>query len=293
MGGSMSKTNIRKSFTEKELKENLKEAHERLLKNLDSGKYLMAAFYSFDLARIYDILENKKKSIEYYRSALEYLGNTDFRSMTITLECLLALGKPEEALKSALDSNTCRRPEIAVLYEKLGEEETARQIFAELAVEQVEKANENEFFKPHFLQAASDLWARAHNTDKAYTYNQEALNTWEKMKDKVERALYPVEEAWLYEEVGYIHEKAGNFETAIKYYKEAKAKYELAYTEDPVSTGAHQVDGDWDYYKTYFFYFQFLGSPMFKLRVEHPMRYDYRRIRFRILNLEAQMKDKL
>ena len=286
----MNKINIRKSFKDEELKENLKEAHERLLKNLDSGKYLMAAFYSFDLARIYNILENRKKSIEYYRSALEYLGNTDFQSMTITLECLLALGKPKEALRAAIESNTCRRPELAVLYEKLGEEETARRIFAELAVEQVEKANRSAFFKPHFLQYVSDLWARAQNPKKARKYNEQAIETWEKMKDNVERPLHTVEEAWLFEEVGYIYEKTGKFETAIEYYEKAKQMYELAYREDPPAVYTHQIDGDWDYYKEIFFYLQLLGTRMFKLRVENPMKYDFRRIKYRMLKLEEQVK---
>jgi tetratricopeptide (TPR) repeat protein len=94
----------------------------------------------------------------------------------------------------------------------------------------------------------------------------------------------------LHEEVGYIYEKAGKFETALKYYEKARSKYEDAYTKDPGIVFTHQVDGDWDYYKG-FFYVQFLGQRMFRLRVEYSMKYDYRRIKYRTLNLEDQMKD--
>jgi tetratricopeptide (TPR) repeat protein len=56
------------------------------------------------------------------------------------------------------------------------------------------------------------------------------------------------------EEVGYIYEKAGKFETAIEYYEKAKQMYELAYEEDPASVYTHQIDGDWDYYKEIFLF---------------------------------------
>ncbi len=193
-------------------------------------------------------------------------------------------------MEVALNDFNHTKLEIAKYYERAGKHDVARKLFAEVAIEQSKKINECEFFKPHVLQKVSDLWSKAQDAEKACTYNERAVEAWEK-SDAFERSLYLVEEAWLYEEVGYIYEKAGNFEMAMHYYQKAKPTYEQTYTEDPTATGAHQVDGDWDFYREYF-YVQFLGIRMFKLRVEHPMKYDVRRIRYRILNLEEQIKTK-
>lgn len=288
----MKKTEIfKKLFSQQELEENLQEAQGRLQKELKNKDFTIAAFYSFDIAYIYELLRTKKKAEHYYRITLEYLNRAKFQFLWVKQECLLALGKHQEALETALNDSHHTKLELAKLYEKAGEYGISRQLFTELAVEQSKKANEaGEFFKPHFLQGTSDLWARAHNENEACIYNRRAIEAWEKMKDNIDKSLELIEEAWLYEEVGYIYEKAGKFETAMEYYEKAKSKYEQAYTEDPTSTGAHQVDGDWDYYKERFFYLQFLGIRMFRLRIEHPMKYDYRRIKYRILNLKEQMK---
>ena len=288
----MEKAKISKMlFTQQELKEYLQEAYKKLQKELHGQNYTMSSFYSLDLARIYGIMGFKRKSLEYYKSTLEYLDRTEFQSLTIKLECLLALGKPEEALEIAQKSGRCRRLKLAVLYEENGNLEVAQQLYTELAAEKSRKINENRFFRPHFLQEVSDLWSRAQNMKEASIYNQKAEEEWEVMKDTIQRSLELVEEAWLYEEVGYIYEKADKFGTAEEYYKKAKSLYEQAYTEDPAVTMTHQVDGDWDYYKEHFFYLQFLGLPIYKLRVEHPMKYDYRRIRYRILNLKVSLLD--
>jgi len=50
------------------------------------------------------------------------------------------------------------------------------------------------------------------------------------MKDNIGRSLHSIEEAWLFEEVGYIYEKAGEFEKALEYYKMAEAKYRVLVT---------------------------------------------------------------
>ena len=75
----MSKTNIRKSFTEKELKENLQKAYDSLQRELNDKDYQMAAFYSFDIAHIYGLTSNRKKAREYYTYTLEYLDQTNFQ----------------------------------------------------------------------------------------------------------------------------------------------------------------------------------------------------------------------
>ena len=284
----MKKTKIfKKLFTEQELKENLQEARSKLQKELENRNFTIAAFYSFDIAYIYEFLGDKKKAEYHYQTTIEYVNRAEFKFLWITQECLLALGKHKQALEITLNDPHHTNLELANLYEKAGEYDLSRQLCAELAMEQSEKASKSTFFKPHFLQNASDLWSKACNVKKTREYNQGALQAWEKMKGS-SKSLHPIEKAWLLEEVGYIYEKAGNYETALTDYKKAKSTYEEAYIEDITCTLTHQIDGDWDYYKEDFFRVQFLGLRMFKLRVEHPMKYDYRRIRFRILNLKEQ-----
>lgn len=288
----MEKTKIlRMLFTQEELKEYLRKTYKELQEESHNGDYVMSSYYSLDLARIYEIMGFTKKSNKYYESALEYLDYTGFQSLTIRFECLLALGRPEEALEIAQNSNRCRRPKLASLYEENGKFEVAQRLYTELAEEKSKEINENYFFRPHLLQEVSDLWNRARNTREASIYNLKAEKEWEDMKDNIQSPLKPIEKAWLYEEVGYIYEKASQFGTAMEYYKKAEFMYEKGYTEDPDGTLINQVDGDWDYYKEHFFYLQFLGFPMYKLRVEHMMKYDHRRIRYRILNLKEKMKE--
>lgn len=282
--------NLRRLFTEQELVEDLQKANVRLDKELKKKDFTIATFYSFDIAYIYELLGNKKKAEHHYQNTLRYLDHADFKFLRIRIECLRALGKHKEALEAALDDSHYTKLGLAKLYEKAGKPDVAREIYTELAIEHSKKAIESMFFKPHFLQYASDLWERAQNLEKARKYNERAVEAWERMRDKKERPLHTIEEAWLYEEVGYIYEKADKFEIAMEYYEKSKEIYELAYEEDPAAVYTHQVDGDWDYYKEIFFYLQLFGTRIFKLRVENPMKYDYRRIRYRILNLKEQMK---
>jgi tetratricopeptide (TPR) repeat protein len=279
---------FRKFFSMRELEENLQEAQSRLQKELKNKDFTIAAFYSFDVAYIYELLRNRKKAEHYYRTTLYYLDRATVQFLWVRQECLLALGEYQEALETALNDPHHSKLELAELYRKAGEYEISRQLFAELAMEKSEEIIWDMFFKPHFLQETSDLWSKACNMEKAREYNLQALEVWEKMKDTIQEPMELVEEAWLYEEVGYIYEKAGKFETALKYYEKAKSKYKEAYTEDPHAVFTHQVDGDWDYYQGNFFV-QFLGLRIYKLRVEHPMKYDHRRIRYRILNLKEQI----
>ena len=281
---------FRKAFSMQELEENLQEAHRRLQKELKNKDFTIAAFYSLDVAYIYELLGNTEMAEHYYRTTLHHIDHAKIQFFWVKQECLLALGKCQEALETALNDPHHSNLELAELYRKTGEIEISRQLFSELAIEKAEEVVWDMLFKPHFLQETSDLWSRACNIEKAREYNQQAVGAWEKIKDTIEGPMELVEEAWLYEEVGYIYEKAHKFETALKYYEKAKSKYEDAYTEDPDAVFTHQVDGDWDYYKG-FFYVQFLGQRMFRLRVEHPMKYDYRRIKYRTLNLKDQMKD--
>ncbi|MGD2249792.1 MAG: hypothetical protein PVF58_15395 [Candidatus Methanofastidiosia archaeon] len=282
---------LKKLFTEQELEAYLEKAHHNLQGELEEKDFTQAAFYSFDLAFIYQLQGDKKRAEHYYCTTIEYVDLAKFKPLSVKQECLNALGKHEKALEVALNNPNHTKLGIAKYYERAGKHDVARKLFAEVTIEESKKINEEcEFFKPHVLQNVSDLWRKAQDAKKARKYNEQAVKAWEK-SDAFEKSLYLIEEAWLYEEVGYIYGEAGKLETAMHYYEKAESKYEQAYTEDPTATGAHRVDGDWDFYREYF-YVQFIGTRMFKLHVEHPMKYDQRRIKYRILNLEEQMKIK-
>ena len=290
---------FRKLFAEGELEELLEKAFETLRKYTEmienpekdsfNQAYRMAVFYSLDIAHIYDLLGDREKAEKHYRATIEYLDCADFQPLWIRIECLDVLGKHKEALEAALDDSHYTKLGLAKLYEKAGKHDVAREIYTELAMEQSKKAIKSKFLPLLFLQHASDLWARAQRTEEARKYNERAVKAWERMKDRIERSLHTIEEAWLFEEVGYIYEQAGKIEIAINYYKKAKAEYELAYTEDFTATGAHQVDGDWDYYARCF-YFQLPEILKIELSLEYSMMFDFRRIKYRMLNLEEKMR---
>lgn len=282
---------FRKLFTEQELKEKLQKAKCNLQKELKDKDYRMAAFRSLDIAHLYDILEDKMKSKQYYRSTLDYLDHATFQPLWIRLECLGALGKHEEALKAASDDPHYTQLGLAILYEKAGHHDSAEKIFIELAIEQSRKPKESMVFHPLLLQYISDLWERAQNIREAQRYNLEAVKAWEEMKNNLERSLVPIEEAWLYEEIGYIYEKAAEFEMAMDYYKRAEANYELAYTKDATSSEVHYVDGDWDHY-IQCFRLQLPEILMIDLSFEYFIEFDFRRIKYRIINLKEKMEVK-
>ena len=174
------------------------------------------------------------------------------------------------------------------LYRELGKEYEARLLYAGLANHSVALSEAYHFWRPHNLQDAANLWERTKHPEKAQLLNQRAVEAWEKMKG--DRDYDPIEKAWLYEEVGYIYEKTGKFETAMTYYQKAKSKYERAYTSKYLaSTESNQVDGDWERYKGHFI----LQIPDFRLinfDSDSSQGNDCRRIKYRILNLKEQMK---
>ncbi len=284
---------FRKLFTERELKENLQKAHKNLQREINEKNYWMAACFSFDLARIYDLSHEKKKSKHYYRTTLEYMNRADFQSLQMRVMCLIALDKSEEALKTVLDNPPHNKKELAKFYETLGKFEISQKIYAEIAVKQLCDHDRMEnFIYPHCLQYISDLWEKAQNIEKAHEYNQKAVEEWEKAQNFLERNLYPIEKAWMYEGIGYIFEKSGEFEEAMKYYEKALKKYELVNTKEyRVSSKAHYIDGDWDYYYIKYFYFQLPEILMFNLTVEDFMKFNFRRVKYRILKLEMQMQE--
>ncbi|KYK35781.1 MAG: hypothetical protein HXS46_17035 [Theionarchaea archaeon] len=281
---------LRKLFTEQELNAILQKAHNSLQKELNDKDYRMAAFYSLDIAHIYDLLGDREKAEQHYRITTEYLDCADFQPLWIRLECLRALGKLEEAVKAALSNPSHSKIELAELYKEAGKHDIARKIYAELATRQFCNPDRLEnFIYPQYLQHISNLWERAQNAEKAREFNESAREAWEKVEAKLEKHLYPIEKAWLNEGVGYIYEKACNFEKAMDYYQKAGEEYDLANMEKyRASSETHQVDGDWDHYAIYF-YTQLPETLMINF-LEYFMKFNFRRIKYRILMLEEKMR---
>ncbi len=128
--------------------------------------------------------------------------------------------------------------------------------------------------------------------EKSGEYNQKALEEWERTENNLQEKLYPIEEAWLYEGVGYIYEKAGRLEKALEYYRKSEEKYGQADQEEYLtSTIAHIFDGDWDFFYGKYFDMQIQEKEIMRLRYEDPMKSQFRRIKYRILLLEEKMKE--
>ena len=283
---------FRTLFTEEELKQLLNKARENLSKELKGKNYWTAACLSFDLARIYTILQNEKESKHYYRVTLEYLDRADFQSLWMRVECLRALGKNEKALETVLSNPPHNQRKLAEFYSKLGKSKISQQLYVESAKKESLNPDEMEnFMYPQWLQYISDLWEKANNNEKKREYNQMALKMWEETEN-IMNNLYPIEKAWMYEGIGYIYEKADNVVKAMNYYKRAKKEYELACKKEYLaSSETHHIDGDWDYYMK-FFYFQLPEILMINLLVDHFMKVHLRRIEYRIISLKEQIKDK-
>ncbi|MGD2249794.1 MAG: hypothetical protein PVF58_15405 [Candidatus Methanofastidiosia archaeon] len=255
--------------------------------------YLMVFTYS-EIAQFYELLGNKKKRNLYYEKIIDMWH--DHPGKFTESECvgaLRALKRSEEALQIVLSNPKGWGVEtLARLYEEVGRKAEAIVIYSSLAIYSFEFSEAYyPFWQPHYLQEASDIWTRAESPDYVSKYNQRAVKAWEDLKGNIQKSLALIEEAWLYEEVGYIYEKAKEFEMAMEYYEKAQSKYKKAHTEEPHIVGAHQIDGDWDIYFGFFIY-QIPDFGFIHFRFEYPEKNDYRRIKYRILNLEEQMKTK-
>ncbi len=283
---------LRKVFTEQELNAAFQKAYDNLQRELNGRDYRMAAFYSFDIAHVCELMNNKETAREYYIHTLEYLDQADFQPHWTKLGSLCALGKLEEALKAELSDRYPSKFWLAFIYEEMGDYKNAQRLYSELAAEKSWNPEESEdYLYPHFLQEVSDLWAKAHNIQESCRYNMMAVQMWEKVKVNIQKHLHPIEEAWLLEEVGYIYEQAAKSDTAMKYYRKAEAMYCLAYAKEYLtSTEVNQIDGNWDYYNEYFFEQLFPENLLMNLKVDST-NYDFRRIKYRILSLKEQMKN--
>lgn len=278
----------RKLYTQKELKHKI-EQHIRELKRSQSEKDFQSTLsVCYDIGCLYEILEDEEKSRYYYqKTADEWNSHLDKIPSHICVNALEALGRHEEALEVILAHPGNWNPRaLAYSYEKLGRKKEAVLIYAGLSYCSYKLSEAYyRFWQPHYLQEGADLCEKAGLTERARIYNQRAVEAWEKMKDNIERSLHPIEEAWLYEEVGYIYEKAGNLRTALEYYREAESKYKQAYIEDADSTEANQLDGDWDDYWGFFVH-QIPDFRLIYFCLDGSEENDYRRIKCRILSLE-------
>jgi tetratricopeptide (TPR) repeat protein len=252
----------------------------------------MASLY-YDIGCLYELLDEEEKSRYYYQKIVdEWNAHPDDIPYYICVHALEALKKSKEAFEIILAyAPNWDLMNLASFYEKLGRPKEAHLLYAGLASFSARLSRAyHVFWRPHYLREAADLWEKAELPEMAHRHSKEAVEAWEKMKDTIGINLGHIEEAWLYEEVGYIYEKVGKFKTALEYYEKAKSKYEEAYTEDTLAVIAHQIDGDWDDYLG-FFAKQIPDFRLIFFRPDGPEENDYRRIKYRILNLKDQMKD--
>ena len=282
---------IKNLYTRDELQQKISKCLQDYKKFKSKNHYYMMAFVYSDVAHLYELLGNKKKRDLYYEKIIEMWH--DHPGKFTELECvsaLSALQRSEEALYIVLSNPKGWKVEtLAQLYEEVGKKAEAIVIYSSLAIYSFRFSEAYyPFWQPHYLQEASDIWTRIESPDYASKYNQKAVVAWEDLKDNIQKSLSLIEEAWLYEEVGYIYEKAGKFETAMDYYQKAQFRYKKAYTKEPTAVGAHQIDGYWKRYFKFFIY-QIPDFGFIHFRCEHPENNDYRRIKYRILNLEEQM----
>jgi tetratricopeptide (TPR) repeat protein len=274
---------VKALFTKRELERLLNKSCSRLQQNLERKDFSTVTFYNFDIARLCQFLGEKEKAQSQFEKTLEYEEQSKYPWINIRVKCLIALRRKEEARETALNSPYPTEHWLATVYEELGDHDLAQTLYAELAAEHSKKADESTYFQPQRFQYASDFWEKAHNTRESRIYNQKAVEAWERI-GSVKESLHSIERAWLYEEVGYIYQKAGNSEIAMDFYRKAWAYYREAYMIDVTATETNQVDGDWDHYSQWFSA-QIPDNIVFKFRCEHPMKYDQRRMRYRKLSL--------
>ncbi len=283
---------VKKLYMQEELKHKIEQHITELRRSQTEKDFRSIASVCYDIGCLYEILGEEEKSRYYYQKIVdEWNAHPGEVPYYICVNALEALNRPEEALQIILTHPRNWDPRtLAHFYEKLRRKEEAALIYAGLSYYSYKLSEAYyHFWRPHYLQEGVDLCEKAGLSERARIYNKRAIEAWEEMKDNIGRSLHSIEEAWLYEEVGYIYEKAGKFEPALEYYKRSEARYEQAYTEDVASTKANQIDGDWDDYWG-FFVEQIPDFRLIYFRSDGPEENDYRRIRYRILNLKEQVK---
>ena len=265
-GGKMKNPILKKLYTEEELHCKIEQHMARYKRWQSKNDYRLMAFECYDIARFFELLEDKERSDYYYQEIVDgwkaYPGEV-FDHLCVS--ALKALNRPEEALEVVLEHPERWSPiTLAGIYNKLGRTREAQLIYAGLSYYSYRTSEVRHlFWRPHYLQEAADLCEKGQDFRNVHMYNQKAVAAWEEAKNNMQEQIKLIEEAWLYEEVAYIYEKAAVF--------------------------VHQIDGDWDKYYGFFAY----QIPDFRLiffRSDIPEKNDCRRMKYRFLNLEEQMK---
>jgi len=142
----------------------------------------------------------------YQKIVDEWSANPEEVPYHTCVNALEALGRPEEALQTILKHPRNWNPRIlARFYEELGRKEEAILIYAGLSYYSYKLSEAYyPFWQPHYLQEGADLCEKAGLYERLRIYKRRAIEAWEKMKGNIGRSLHFIEEAWLFEEVGYI-----------------------------------------------------------------------------------------
>ena len=283
---------IMKLYTPEEIQKKINEHMNKYEDSRIKNDYKSMISTCYDIACLYELLNDKEKSGYYYQKVIdEWNAHPDKFAESVYINTLKKLHLPKEALKVVLKNPRKWGIEtLALLYEELGNHGEALLLYAGMATCSYKIARvHHPFWRPHYFQEAADLRERAQHTEIVSIYNQQAVKAWEKVKDNIGDHLELIEKAWLLEEVGYIYEKAEKFETAMEYYEKSKALYEQAYDEDPTAVSTHHIDGDWDEYWGFFIH-QIPDFRFVHFHLDGPEENDYRRMKYRILNLKEQMK---
>jgi len=229
-------------------------------------------------------------SIEMERKAPE-----NYRHTHSIIVSLMSLGKYNEVLQMMLTKGNWHKHAIAEIYEKKGDIEEARNLYRTGAQEYEKKTIGDEwYFRPQYYQDASDLWERAGDIKKAKENNKKAIQSWLELRNKLEENEPPIHLGWLYEEVGYIYEKGGDFKEAFRYYNAAEEKYKLAYSKKhETDTSAYKADQTWSYRVDEHFFIQIPEMSEWGFYMDYKSGDpDFKRIKFRKLLLEEKMKGK-
>jgi hypothetical protein len=282
---------IQNLFREEELKNKYRTISNALWKEISLKNYQIAGFYYIDLSHISILLENESESKKNYQNALNYLQMGSLNLSFLKAECLIHLGEIDKALKIVIKTFSQNKSVLAQLYEIAGMHSQVQSCYEQIAQTYTWKPEyTRDHLFPLFLQHHSDLWAKAKNMEKTRFYNEKACEKWEKIKDNLSANLVPIEKGWLFEEIGYIYEKANNYKTTMNYYDYAENEYDKAFSEEHLAeTETYWVDGDGEYYiDSFSLQVPYLNFMTF--RDEHFKESYFRRIKYRILNVEEKMK---
>ena len=284
---------FKKLYAKQELQHKIEDYKEKYEQFQAKNDYPSIASACYNLGRLYEILGDREKSQLYYQKVVDEWNIHPHKIADhLCVNALRALNSPKKALDVVLmNPKKWMLSLLANLYEEMGRKKEAQLIYAGLSHYSYQLSEVRySFWRPHYLQKGVDFCKKAGLSERARIYSQRAVEAWEEMRDNMRKSLRPIEEAWLYEEIGYIFEKNEKLKMAIEYFREAEAKYKHVYTKGPASAATHHATCDWDDYLGFFVH----QIPDFRLIYFHsdsPEENDYRRMKYRILNVRECMKE--